>query len=114
MADEKQNTGPEVETTTQAPAPEQESPGAPPAPEQSSIPGMDMVAPTPADQVIDLAGIQAQRDQEAKAAAPVVGEKSPEEKQGPKRRGRPPKEQAEVGTGKAAKGLRQVPGPSSG
>lgn len=119
MADEKKNTGPEVEPiVTEAPSPENPGgPPAPPAPEQeaekNAIPGMEE-KPDPTETVIDLAAARkaAKEKTTPEAGAPPAGpggdgpggngEKPPEPEKKPARRGRRPKAEHEApGNGEA-------------
>ena len=89
MADETLNKGPEGEKLPESPAPD--GPGAPPAPEQAeqvTLPGMGEGGPAPSGKVINLSDVRGDDDKGGKA--PAVEAEKPE-----KRRGRPPKEQAE-------------------
>ena len=114
MADDKLNTGPKDNATPEAaaspgtsdpPTPGPiKSPGNPPGHEQAVIPGMGEEAPTPAGKVIDLSGIKTAADHSGKEpTAPNVADRPPEVVPDQKRRGRPPKEQAAVSTGKKEK-----------
>ena len=97
MADETLNKGPEGEKLPESPAPE--GLGAPPAPEQAeqvTLPGMDESGPASSGKVINLSDVRGDDDKGGKASA-VEAEK-PE-----KRRGRPPKEQAEPKSPKVEK-----------
>ena len=96
MADETLNKGPEGEKLPESPAPE--GPGAPPAPEQAeqvTLPGMGEGGPAPSGKVINLSDV---RGDDKGGKAPAVEAEKPE-----KRRGRPPKEQAEPKSPKAEK-----------
>ncbi|RHO54816.1 ParB/RepB/Spo0J family partition protein [Ruminococcaceae bacterium AM07-15] len=114
MADEKLNTGSKDNASLRAtappgasapPAPEAgKSPGDPLGHEQAVIPGMVEEVPAPASKVIDLPGIKAVADHNDKEPiAPNAADKPPEPVPDQKRRGRPPKANAEVGTGKQGK-----------
>lgn len=97
MADETLNKGPEGEKLPESPAPD--GPGAPPAPEQAeqvTLPGMGEGGPAPSGKVINLSDVRGDDDKGGKA--PAVEAEKPE-----KRRGRPPKEQAEPKSPKAEK-----------
>ncbi|MBM6888173.1 hypothetical protein [Pseudoflavonifractor phocaeensis] len=114
MADDKLNTGlkdnPPPEATappgpSDPPAPELIiRPGNPPGHEQAVTPGMVEDAPASAGKVVDLSGIKVGADHNGKGPiAPNVADKPPEAAPDPKRRGRPPKEQAGVSAGKKEK-----------
>ena len=110
MADDKLNTGlknnPPPEATappgpSDPPAPEPIiRPGNPPGHEQAVTPSMVEDAPASAGKVVDLSGIKVAADHNGKGPiAPNVADKPPEAAPDPKRRGRPPKEQAGVSAG---------------
>ncbi len=103
MADETLNKGPEGEKLPESPAPD--GPGAPPAPEQAeqvTLPGMGEGGPAPSGKVINLSDVRGDDDKGGKA--PAVEAEKPE-----KRRGRPPKEQAEPKSPKAEKTAKPRP-----
>ena len=71
--------------------------------QQTVLPGMGEDTPAPSGKVINLSDIQA-ADKDGKAAsAPTPDKKTPEADKPPKRRGRPPKEQAGMSAGKKEK-----------
>ena len=138
MADEKVNASPEEKKAPETPAPS--GPGDPPAPEhvegpggpgkdqaapahaepaapsagehtqQTILPGMGEDAPAPSSKVINLSDIQAADKSGKEVSAPAPNKKAPEADKPPKRRGRPPKEQAGPTAGKKEKAAEPLTG----
>ena len=136
MADEKVNVSSEEKKAPEAPAPS--GPGDSPAPEhtegsavpggdqtvpahaepaagehtqQTVFPGMGEDAPAPSGKVINLSDIQATDKGGKEASAPAPDKKAPEADKLPKRRGRPPEEQAGAAAGQKGKAAEPPPRP---
>ena len=102
MADDKLNTNPQENISPDVAS--LLGADAPPNHEQAVIPDMGEEAPAPAGKVIDLSGIKAAADHSSNGPIALdVADKPPEVVPDQKRRGRPPKEQAAVSTGKREK-----------